>query len=269
MIEVLGLSKTFARHRKRKERLPSADPREDGRSFHALSDIEFIAPKGKITGLLGSNGAGKTTLLRILATSLKPGGGTARVDGEDIIERTLQVRRKVGFLSGNTGLYGRLTPYETLTFFGQMYGLRGRNLEQRIRQLVDELSIASFADQRCDSLSTGMKQKVSIARSLIHEPEVIIFDEPTTGLDVAAAKGILSFIERCRRGKKSVIFSTHHMHEVDKLCDSVVIIHQGKKCFEGSVQKMREASGQVDLDDAYLALIENASQMRGGANRAQ
>jgi sodium transport system ATP-binding protein len=212
---------------------------------------------------LGANGAGKTTLLRVLSTSLQPTRGTALVGGVDIVKDPLQVRRKIGFLSGKTGLYARLTPQETLAFFGRMHGFSKSDIKQRIKALFDELDIHSYADKQCDLLSTGMRQKVSIARSLVHDPEIIIFDEPTTGLDVAASQTILEVIDRCRQQQKSVIFSTHHMHEVEKLCDWVVIIEQGAMCFEGSVADMRSASGKQLLDEAYLALANkpnNAAQ---------
>jgi sodium transport system ATP-binding protein len=257
MIEIKQLSKTFSipKNKKKKKQADAvSDPREDGKLFRALVDVSFTARNGKITGLLGSNGAGKTTLLRILATSLKPTGGTATVDGTNIVKGATDVRRKVGFLSGNTGLYGRLSPHELLTFFGRMYGIPVAALDQRIAQLLDELQLTPYAHRRCDLLSAGMKQKVSIARSLIHNPSVIIFDEPTTGLDVSSAQGILGYVEQCRSAGKTILFSTHHMHEVEKLCDWVVIMRHGLKCFEGTVEQMRMMSGQEHLDDAYLTL---------------
>jgi sodium transport system ATP-binding protein len=255
MIEILQVSKTFPiPKRKRKKGHAEGDPREVGDSFHVLTDISFTAGAGKITGLLGSNGAGKTTLLRILATSLKPTSGTATIDGIDIVKGARDVRRKIGFLSGNTGLYRRLNPRELLTFFGRMYEIPEAKLEPRIDDLLRELQLSPFAHRHCDLLSAGMKQKVSIARSLIHNPSVIIFDEPTTGLDVSSAQVILGHIEQCRDAGKTILFSTHHMHEVEKLCDWVVIMRHGKKCFEGTVEQMRELSGQAHLDDAYLVL---------------
>jgi sodium transport system ATP-binding protein len=269
MIEVLELSKTFPISKKKVGKSDDAsDPREAGDGFRALADVTFNAVNGKITGLLGSNGAGKTTLLRILATSLKPTQGVAKIDGLDVVTQAMEVRRRIGFLSGATGLYGRLTPLELLTFFGKMHGLRAADLKHRIDALFEDLQIAPYAHKRCDLLSTGMKQKVSIARSLIHRPSVVIFDEPTTGLDVSSAHGILSYIDQCRRVGKTVLFSTHHMHEVEKLCDRVVIIRRGAKCFEGTVKQMLETSGTTHLDDAYLALSgEQASVVPKSALR--
>jgi sodium transport system ATP-binding protein len=255
MIEIEQLGKVFDLPKKKRRKADAAsDPREDGKRFHALTDVSFTARNGKITALLGSNGAGKTTLLRILATSLKPTTGSVRIDGLNLVDAAMQVRRRVGFLSGNTGLYGRLNPREVLTFFGRMYEIPAADLERRIDDLFEELQIASFAHRRCDQLSAGMKQRVSIARSLIHRPSVIIFDEPTTGLDVSSAQGILGYVAQCRDAGKTILFSTHHMHEVEKLCDWVVILRYGRKCFEGTVAQMRAVSGELHLDDAYLVL---------------
>ena len=261
MIKVDGICKSFTVAKKKKgQQTSQPDPREREGKFHALSDITFTAPTGKIVGLLGANGAGKTTLLRVLSTSLQPTHGTAVIGGIDILKDPLQVRRKIGFLSGKTGLYARLTPRETLDFFARMHGFSAQQTEQRIQALFDELGIHGFADKQCELLSTGMRQKVSIARSLVHDPEIIIFDEPTTGLDVAASQTILDVINRCRQQQKSVIFSTHHMHEVEKLCDQIVIIEQGKVCFEGTVDTMRQTSGKHLLDEAYLALTNSSTQ---------
>lgn len=263
MISVKNLGKTFPLRkagRRQRNQMVEKDPREHGDVFNALRGVSFTAPKGKVIGLLGSNGAGKTTLLRLLSTSLKPTTGTATIDGVDVVQSPIVVRRKIGFLSGTTGLYGRMSPRELLSFFGDMYGLSSDVLQYRIRQLFAELDIGQYADRQCDQLSTGMKQKVSIARSLVHDPEVIIFDEPTTGLDVAAAQTILDFIQRCGQQQKSVIFSTHHMHEVQKLCDWIVIIHQGEKCFEGTVAQLLSETGQSHLDEAYLSIINYNSK---------
>ena len=258
MINVQGISKNFpvikTKTNKKKSLSREIDPREQGKVFRAVSDISFTVPKGSIVGLLGANGAGKTTLLRVLSTSLQPTEGTAIIDGIDITQDPLAVRKKIGFLSGKTGLYARLTPRELLEFFARMHGFSPEETDARINRVFDELEIHAYADKQCDLLSTGMRQKVSIARSLVHDPEVIIFDEPTTGLDVAASQTILDVIEQCRQQQKSTIFSTHHMHEVEKLCDEVVIIEQGRVCFTGSVESMRQQSGKTLLDEAYLAL---------------
>jgi sodium transport system ATP-binding protein len=261
MLEVDGLSKSF-RVAEPKWRWPRrravevvADPRRDGRWFHAVRDVSFTAPSGAVLGLLGPNGAGKTTLMRVLATALVPTRGTARFDGIDLASDPTAVRRKLGFLSGDTGLYERLTPREVLRYFGRLYGMEERRLEDRVATLSATLGMSGFMERRCGALSTGMKQRVSIARALLHEPDVVIFDEPTTGLDVAAAETILNLVEQCRREGKTVILSTHHMHEVERLCDAVVLIHEGTTRFAGTVEAMREAGGGGALDRAFLALV--------------
>lgn len=256
MIEVMALSKTFSIPKKKRGASNEVlDPRESGAQFNALSQVSFSSKSGEILGLLGPNGAGKTTLLRILSTALEPTSGTCRVHGADIVREPLEVRRKIGFLSGNTGLYGRLTAREILNYFGQLHQVPKDVLKRRIDELFKVLEIESYAHRRADTLSAGMKQKVNIARTLVHDPEVIVFDEPTTGLDVHAAQTILAFIESCKRKGKSVIFSTHHMHEVERLCDRVVLIHQGRHCFEGTVAQMKTQTQKSHLDEAFLALI--------------
>jgi len=261
MLEVVGLSKSF-RMAEPKWRWPGRKPvevvrdwRRDGAWFHAVRDVSFTAPSGAVLGLLGPNGAGKTTLMRVLATALVPTRGTALFDGVDLTQDPTAVRRKLGFLSGDTGLYERLTPREVLRYFGRLYGMEAKHLEERIMMLSATLGMGGFMERRCGALSTGMKQRVSIARALLHDPEVVVFDEPTTGLDVAAAETILTLVEQCRREGKTVILSTHHMHEVERLCDAVVLIHEGTRRFSGTVEAMREAGGGGALDRAFLALV--------------
>jgi sodium transport system ATP-binding protein len=264
MVEVKGLSKTFAVRRKKARGLGlfsrasaiPVEPQRAGRYFYAVKDVSFSAKAGAILGLLGPNGAGKTTLLRMLSTSLKPSAGTADFDGVDLVASPLEVRRKIGFLSDNTGLYGRLTAREMVEYFGKLYGLEQKKLRQRMDELFTVLEMRDFADKRNDLLSSGMKQKVSIVRTLIHDPQVIMFDEPTTGLDVAAAETILKFIESCKDRGKTVIFCTHHMHEVDRLCDSIVVLNNGRVCFDGNIEQMYLTTGQNRTDKAFLALID-------------
>jgi len=258
MLDVIRLSKSFPLAKPRRSKrapVPARDPREDGRTFHAVRDVSFAAPAGAIVGLLGPNGAGKTTLLRVLSTALRPSSGTASFDGTDIVKDPLAVRRTLGFLSGNTGLYGRLTPREMLTYFGRLHGVGDEALRARIDDLVELMGMRDFLDRRNDTLSAGMKQKVSIARTLVHDPSIVVFDEPTTGLDVAAAETILRLVERCRDQGKTVLLSTHHMHEVARVCDHVVIIHQGELRFTGTVAEMQQAGGSEALDLALLTIV--------------
>src|ERR1700724_3125374 len=205
----------------------------------AVSDVSFSCRPGEIYGLLGANGAGKTTTLRMLATILAPSEGTAVVAGFDVVEDAQKVRSHVGFLSAATALYGRLSAQEMVEYFGRLHGLDEPTLRRRIDGIFGRLEMNDFRDRRCDKLSTGMKQKVSIARTLVHDPSVMIFDEPTLGLDVMAARTIAGFIRECRDAGKTVIFSTHVMSDVEKLCDHIGIIHGGKLMAEGTLSELR------------------------------
>jgi len=205
--------------------------------------------------LLGANGAGKTTTLRMLATILRPTSGTARVAGFDVQKDPEKVRANVGFLSTATALYGRLTARETLQYFGRLADMNGSALEARIDELLRLLEIDDFANRRCDKLSTGMKQKVSIARTLVHDPQVMILDEPTLGLDVMTARTIIAFIRDCRARGKTVIFSSHVMSEVEKLCDVIGIIHGGRLLSEGTLPELRSRSGLIDLEEIFVHTV--------------
>ncbi len=223
----------------------------------AVDDVSFSCRPGEIYGLLGANGAGKTTTLRMLATILAPTEGTATVAGYDVVKDPQLVRSHVGFLSAATALYGRLTAQEMVEYFGRLYGLDETTLHRRIDQLFARLEMNDFRDRRCDKLSTGMKQKVSIARTLVHDPSVMIFDEPTVGLDVMAARAISGFIRECRDNGKTVVFSTHVMSEVEKLCDHIGIIDGGKLLAEGTLPELRERYGIQDLEDLFVKVVES------------
>ena len=253
MLEVVDVSKTFRIERK-KGAVP--DPRSDGRTFHAVRAVSFSASRGEVLGIMGPNGAGKSTLLRILATALTPTSGRVSIAGFDVVRDPAEARRRLGFLSGDTGLYERLTPREVLRYFGRLYAMAPAVIDARIDALTAELALAPILDRRGGALSTGNKQRVSIARALLHDPEVAILDEPTTGLDVRAAESMLLLVERLRAQKKTVILSTHHMHEVERLCDRVVLIHEGARCFAGTVAEMKTL-GSGSLERAFLALTED------------
>jgi sodium transport system ATP-binding protein len=238
MIEVRQITKAF-------------QDRKRG-TIRAVDEVSLTCQPGEILGLLGANGAGKTTLLRLLATILQPSSGTATVGGFDVVREPEQVRANVGFLSTATALYGRLTAREFVTYFGRLHGLAEQVIEERSAIIFRQLGMLDFLDGRCDKLSTGMKQKVSIARTLIHDPPVMIFDEPTLGLDVMTARTITSFIRECRTRGKTVIFSTHVMSEVEKLCDRVAIIHGGKIRETGRPEELRARHGCPDLEEVFL-----------------
>lgn len=241
MIEARNLTKIF-RDKKRGE-------------IRAADDVSFRAEPGCIYGLLGANGAGKTTTLRLLATLLKPTKGSATVAGFDVERDPGKVRAHVGFLAASTALYGRLTAREMITYFGQLNGLSSADLRSRIQRLADDLDMHEFLDRRCEKFSTGMKQKTSIARTLVHDPAVMIFDEPTLGLDVMTSRAIVKFVRDCRDRGKTVIYSTHIMSEVDKLCDRVGIIHDGRLLAEGSPAELRARYGEQDLEEIFVKVV--------------
>jgi sodium transport system ATP-binding protein len=241
MIEARSLSKCF--HDKKRGEI------------RAVDNVSFCCEPGKIYGLLGANGAGKTTALRMLATILEPTGGTALVCGCDIVRQPEKVRANVGFLSTATALYPRLTAQEIVEYFGRLNGLDEPTLKKRVDDIFSRLDMNGFRDRRCDKLSTGMKQKTSIARTLVHDPPVMIFDEPTLGLDVMTARTIIAFIRECRDQGKTVIFSTHVMSEVEKLCDVIGIIQSGKLLAEGTLQQLREKNGERDLEEIFVKIV--------------
>jgi sodium transport system ATP-binding protein len=225
-------------------------------TIRAVDGISFRCHPGQIYGLLGANGAGKTTTLRMLATILEPTDGTAQVAGYDVVTQAEKVRAHVGFLSTATALYGRLSAQEMVEYFGRLHGLKEPLLRRRIDEIFERLEMNGFRDRRCDKLSTGMKQKVSIARTLVHDPPVMIFDEPTLGLDVMTARTIITFIRECRENGKTVIFSTHVMSEAEKLCDTIGIIHNGRLLAEGTLAQLRERYAQAELEEIFVRVVE-------------
>ncbi len=224
-------------------------------TFDAVIDLDLDVPPGAVVGLLGPNGAGKTTTLRMLATLLRPSTGHATVGGHDVVAAPLGVRRSVGYLTGDTGLYGRLTPREVLRYFGRLHGLEPAHLARRIDGLTEEIGLSDFADRRCETLSTGQKQRVSIARAVLHDPAVLILDEPTSGLDILAARDILALFRAAADDGKAVLLSTHIMAEVELICDRAVIIHHARVVAEGSLEELRERSGADSLSGGFLQLL--------------
>ena len=241
MIQVSGLSKSFA------------DPKRGIRL--AVDNVSFDVKAGEVFGLLGPNGAGKTTTLRMLATLLKPSSGTATLNGFDIVKQPEQVRAQIGFLSGDMGLYGRLTPRETLEFFGSLNGLDPAAARRRITEIFLMLDMNSFADVRGDKLSTGMKQKTAIARALLHNPPVLILDEPTSGLDVPTARNIEAAVMQAKREGKCILYSTHIMEEAEYLCDRIGVIDGGKLKAIGTMEDLRRETGKQRLREIFLDLL--------------
>ncbi|MCE9556697.1 MAG: ATP-binding cassette domain-containing protein [Planctomycetes bacterium] len=221
----------------------------------AINGISFDAGPGEVFGLLGPNGAGKTTALRILSTVLRPTSGTASINGFDVVTQPSQVRHQIGFVSASTAVYDRMTAWEMVEYFGRLYGLANDNLSTRMEAVFERLQMNDFRDVLGGKLSTGMKQKVSIARSIIHDPPVIILDEATSGLDVLVARALLTTVAELRLQGKCIIYSTHIMREAERLCDRVAIMHRGLVLAAGTIDELRNLHGEPDLEDLFFKLI--------------
>ena len=252
MIEARNLTKTF---KDKKRGL-----------ITAVDHVSFTCRPGQIYGLLGANGAGKTTTLRLLATLLQPTSGSASLAGHDVVAAANEVRANVGFLAASTALYGRLTAREMVTYFGRLNSMGDADIKARLKQLADELAMHEFLDRRCDKFSTGMKQKTSIARTLIHDPAVMIFDEPTLGLDVMTARSIVKFVRDCRDRGKTVIYSTHVMAEVEKLCDVIGIIHGGRLVAEGTLPELQQRFAEMDMEEIFVKAVGGEAALAAALN---
>jgi sodium transport system ATP-binding protein len=221
----------------------------------AVAELSLSIPEGEIYGLLGPNGAGKTTALRMLAGLLAPSSGEASIAGR--VASTVEAKRRLGYLSGSTGLFGRLTPREVLAYFGRIHDLSPSAIERRIAELVLDLALGSILDRRCEALSTGERQRVSIARAVLHDPPVLILDEPTSGLDVLASRFMRDFVRSERARGKAVLFSTHYLAEAELLCDRIGFLHRGRLLCEGTPAEIRSRAGTSTLEEAFLALAED------------
>ncbi|MFN3939900.1 MAG: ABC transporter ATP-binding protein [Chitinophagales bacterium] len=259
MIEVKNLSKTFSLSRKQQKEMGSDFT---DKTVNAVSHISFTCKPGRIFTLLGPNGAGKTTTLRMIATLLKPTGGSIQVAGFDAVQQDVEVRKRLGFLTGSTGLYDRLTPDEIITYFGKLTGMKSSVLHTRKKELFERLDITPFAHRHIGKFSTGMKQKVSIARTMIHDPQVVVFDEPTSGLDVITAKNIIQLIRDCRAQQKTVIFSTHIMSEVNMLSDDLAIIHQGQMIYNHTFEAFKASMQEATLEDEFIRIASESTTLK-------
>lgn len=237
MIKVINLKKSF-------------------KSFEAVKGISFEVREGEVVGLLGENGAGKTTTLRILATMLKASGGTAEINGYDIAKEPEKVRGEIGILfGGEVGIYDRLTARENIRYFAELNNMDRDKINSRINELSEMLDMDEYLDKRVGKFSRGMKQKVSIARAIVHDPDIMLFDEPTSGLDVTSTRIIHDFIGDCRSKGKAILFSSHTMSEVEKLCDRVVIIHKGSIAAEGTIQELKARFNNENLEEVFMELV--------------
>jgi sodium transport system ATP-binding protein len=236
MIAVAGLAKRFGR-------------------VEAVRDVSFSAADGRITGLLGPNGAGKSTTLRILYTALRPDAGQAHIDGIDVAADPLAVRRRLGVLPHGSGIYPQLSARENVRFYGELHGLRGRALDQRVAQLIEQLGMGAFADRRAKGFSQGQRTKVALARALVHAPANVILDEPTNGLDVMATRALRELIRGLRDAGHCVLFSSHVMQEVAALCDEIVIIDHGRVAGSGTPTELQARFGGSTLEEAFVNVL--------------
>lgn len=251
MIEINNLTKIYHLSKKQmKEQKAKASQKI------AVNNVNFTAQEGQIFGLLGPNGAGKTTTLRSIATLLKPTKGEIKVQGFDVVTDAKEVRRRIGFLTNELKLDPHFTPTYTMMFFGKLHSMELEAIKIRTNELFEYFGITEFKDKKISDLSTGMTQKLSIAVSLIHNPEVVIFDEPTNGLDIITAKAVTTYLQELKAQGKLIIISTHIMTVAEKLCDRVAIIIAGKKVADGSIEKILAQTGAKDLEDAFFELYK-------------
>ena len=249
MIEVSSLKKIYTMNSKEMKR------RGEGHKLKiAVNKISFTALPGQIFGLLGPNGAGKTTTLRCVAALLKPTEGSAKVAGFDTVEHPEEVRKRLAFLTNELKLDGHFTPKYTMTYFGKLYGMKLEEIEERKSGLFEYFGIKDFENMKISDLSTGMKQKLSIAVSLIHDPEVVVFDEPTNGLDIITARAVTDYLLELKAQGKTIIISTHIMNVAEKFCDQLAIILGGEIVAAGTVKEVVEAEHSDDLEEAFFKL---------------
>ncbi len=244
MIRVEGLTKVF--------------PNPDGSEKTAVDDVSFGIQPGEIYGLLGPNGAGKTTTLRMISGLLRPTAGHVFIDNTEVTDRPNWVKQRIGYLTANTGLYVRLTPIEMLKYFATLYNIPRAPAKARIAELVEWLGMSDFLKLRCGALSTGQKQRVSIARALIANPPILVLDEPTLGLDVLSNRLILSFVRQQADAGKSILLSTHALDEIETMCRKIGLIHNGRLVAEGSVEDLKRQTGTQRLSEAFLKLVHES-----------
>ena len=250
MIEVKQLTTEFNLNRKQRKESGNSHIRK----VIAVKKVSFQCKPGRIFGLIGPNGAGKTTILRMIATMLRPTSGTIFIQNEDSVKHPENVRKNLGFLSNNTGLYDRLTAEEMIKYYADLNRMEPSKFIRRKSELYKLLQMEDFVHRRIANLSSGMKQKVSIARTIIHNPPVVVFDEPTTGLDVLSSRAIVELILRCRDEGKTVIFSSHRMTEVENLCDDIAILHKGKIFFNDTIEAFKNQMKTSTLEEEFIRL---------------
>ncbi|UWG95383.1 ABC transporter ATP-binding protein [Dehalobacter sp. DCM] len=254
MLSVEGISKQFTRTVKINRRQTKKE------EFYAVADMRFRVEAGDIFGILGPNGAGKTTLLRMMGGIMTPTAGSIAINGLKFNDDPNRYKRSIGYLSGNTKLYGRMSPRELMTIFSDLYDLPKHEAEQRIEEIIAVLNLHDFVDNRIENLSTGQTQRVSIARCLIHTPALYIFDEPTLGLDVLSSQSIIDFMLKESKQGKGVVYSTHYMEEAENICNKILLIHKGTAIAQGTPAGLKEATGTNHIRDAFIALIKERGE---------
>lgn len=245
MLEVKAVSKQFEKRITQKEMV----------KFYADKDISFTAKEGEVVGIIGPNGAGKTTLLRMIAGIMKPSSGEIIIDNKVHNDNSIDIRKNIAFLTGNTKLYKDISPYELLEMCGEYYGISKNELDDRIDDIIKRFDMDSFKHQKIDTLSTGQYQRTSIARCVVHNPKYYILDEPTSGLDVISSKVILDFVKSSKKEKKCILYSTHYMEEAENICDKIVMINEGKVIIVGSPDEIRKKTNTNNLRDSFFSLI--------------
>lgn len=245
MLEVKNITKEFEKKISQKKTI----------KFLADDNISFEAKEGEVVGILGPNGAGKTTLLRMIAGIMSPTSGEVIVDGKLHKDKSIEIKKTLAFLTGNTKLYKDISPYELLKMCGEYYGISKDELENRINLIIKKFDMESFMHQRIDTLSTGQYQRTSIARCVVHDPKYYILDEPTSGLDVISSKVIIDFVKEAKNEGKTILYSTHYMEEAENICDKIVMINEGKVVIIGTPDEIRKKTKTTNLRDSFFALI--------------
>ena len=245
MIEVKNISKEFQKKINQKETI----------TFFANKDISFTAKEGEVVGILGPNGAGKTTLLRMIAGIMTPTAGEIIIDDKTYKKNSIDIKKRIAFLTGNTKLYKDISPYELLKMCGEYYDIPKKDLEKRINEIIKRFDMESFKHQKIDTLSTGQYQRTGISRCLVHDPKYYILDEPTSGLDVISSKVIIDFVKEEKKNKKCILYSTHYMEEAENICDKIVMINKGKVIATGTPEEIRNKTNTTNLRDSFFVLI--------------
>ena len=256
MIELTDVSKVFTLTKDQRKIVGESKLRP--KSFTAVDSINFKCESGSVFALIGPNGSGKTTTLRMIATMISPTSGAIKINDKDVSIDGRLARKSIGFMTNQTALYDRLSPYEMVKYFADLNSMDKSIFNKRCKDIFDRLNMNTFANKRIGTLSSGMKQKTSIARTIIHDPDIIVFDEPTTGLDVMTSRSIIELIRNSKDEKKTIIFSSHRMEEVQSLADDIGVIYNGKLIFSGSKLDFESLSDSSSYDDTLINLIDNS-----------